>query len=354
MKPAAVNVVFQSESFRDHEQVVFVRDKATGLRAIIAIHDSTLGPAMGGTRMWPYETEAAALRDALRLSHGMTYKSAMAGLDLGGGKAVIIGDARKDKTPELLTAYASYVDRLCGHFITGEDVGMTVADMDLMAKVTPHIRGTTSGHVGDPSPHTALGVFRGIEAAVRHKLGRNGLGGLKVCIQGLGNVGMALAELLHAAGAVLVVADIREGAVEQAQERFGATSIAADVAHTAEVDVFAPCALGGGLNGRTIPEMRASIVAGSANNQLESEGDGELLRARQMLYAPDYVINAGGVISIAHDTDGFSFEAMRGDVERIGETLSEIFERASREGVATSIIADRMAEERLVSARRSA
>lgn len=351
MKASAVNVVFQNEAFASHEQVVFVRDRDSGLRAIIAVHDTTLGPGLGGTRMWPYETEAAALRDVLRLAQGMTYKSAMAGLSLGGAKGVILGDARTHKTLKLMLAYGQHVDRLGGYFVTGEDVGMTVADMDTVASVTPHVRGTSFGHVGDPSPHTALGVFKGIEAAAKHALGSDNIEGLSVCVQGLGNVGMALCELLCDTGVRLVVADLCDGLINEAKDRFGAKSIAADCAHAAEVDVYSPCALGATLNQRSIPDIRAKIVAGSANNQLETASDGDRLAAQNVLYAPDYVINAGGVISIAHDTEDFSSEAMVNDVMNIGQTLSAIFERSEAEGAATSAVADRMAEERLSRAR---
>ena len=351
MKLAPVHVVFQNDSYSDHEQVIFCRDTASGLKAIIGVHSTLLGPAMGGTRMWDYKTEAAALQDVLRLSQGMTYKNALAGIGFGGGKAVILGHAKEDKSPELMRAFAAHVERLGGRYITAEDVGISVPDVEEMRKVTRHVRGIPEGGAGDPSPTTAFGVYQGIKAAVRHRMGRTDLTNLKFAVQGLGNVGMAVAELLHEAGGKLWVADIRDKAVGEAVERFGAEAVAADAAHSADVDVFVPCALGAVLNEDSIPEVKAGIVAGAANNQLATSEDGISLRKHKILYAPDYVINAGGVISIAHEGPDFDFERMRKDVARIGDTLEAIFERADKEDIPTAVIADRMAEERLDEAR---
>lgn len=352
MKASPVHIVFGHEAYADHEQVFFCRDADSGLKAVIAIHDTTLGPAMGGTRMWPYESEGAALKDALRLSQGMTYKNALAGTKFGGGKAVVIGDAKKDKTPALLRALGRHIERLNGNFITGEDVGITVADAEEIRKATRHVRGIAEGRAGDPSPTTAFGVFKGIEAALRHRIGSAKLRGVSICIQGLGNVGMALCELLHDAGAELLVADIRQACVKEACRRFGATAILPDKAHAADCDVFSPCALGGVLSEHTIPEIRAGVVAGSANNQLERAEDGALLRACGILYAPDYVINAGGVISISHEGPDFELGLMRRDVARIGETLALIFKRADHNDLPTSVVADQLAEERLQAGRK--
>lgn len=354
MKASPVHLVFRNEAFADHEQIVFCRDVESGLSAIIAIHDTTLGPALGGTRMWPYESEAAALRDVLRLSHGMTYKNALAGLPLGGGKAVIVGDPKRHKSPALFHAYGRYVDRLGGAYLTAEDVGVSVDDVVEVGTATAHVRGIPEGGAGDPSPHTAYGVYKGIVAAARHKHGSADLDGITVCVQGLGQVGMALAELLHEAGAGLVVADVRDAAVADAVERFGAAAVSPQEAHAADCDVFAPCALGAILNERTIPELKARIVAGSANNQLERSADGERLLERGVLYAPDFVINAGGVICISHEGPDFDLEAMRKDVAAIGDTLATIFARSDAQGLATSVVADRMAEERLAEARNAA
>jgi len=352
MKASPVHIVFGHEAYADHEQVIFCRDKDSGLKAFIAIHDTTLGPALGGTRMWPYESEAAALKDVLRLSQGMTYKNALAGVKFGGGKAVIMGDPRKDKTPALMQALGRHIDRLGGHFVTGEDVGLTVADAEEIRKTTKYVHGIAEGRAGDPSPTTAFGVFKGIEAALRHRLGSAKIRGVTVCVQGVGNVGMALCDLLHDAGAELLVADIRQANVRQACQRFGATAILPEKSHAADCDVFSPCALGGILNEHTIPEIRAGIVAGSANNQLERAEDGAHVRACGILYAPDYLINAGGVISISHEGPDFELGLMRRDVARIGETLTLIFKRADHDDLPTSVVADQMAEERLEAGRK--
>ena len=351
MRASPVHIVFGHEAYADHEQVIFCRDKDSGLKAFIAIHDTTLGPALGGTRMWPYDSEAAALKDVLRLSQGMTYKNALAGVKFGGGKAVIMGDPRKHKTPALMQALGRHIERLNGQFVTGEDVGLTVADAEEIRKTTKYVHGIAEGRAGDPSPTTAFGVLKGIEAALRYRLGSAKLSGVSVCVQGLGNVGMALCDLLHDVGAQLLVADIRQASVKQACQRFGATAILPEKAHAADCDVFSPCALGGVLNEYSIPEIRAGVIAGSANNQLETAEDGAHLRACGILYAPDYLINAGGVISISHEGPDFELGLMRRDVARIGETLNLIFKRADHDDLPTSVVADRMAEERLEAGR---
>ena len=338
---------FDHPEFDGHEKIVFGHDAQTGLYTVIAIHDTRLGPAMGGCRMWPYANTQEALTDALRLSRGMTYKNAMAGLDYGGGKAVIIGDPKLHKTPELMHAFGQKVDALGGLYITGEDVGLTPADMESIGGATEHVRGTSKTHRGDPSPYTALGVYNGIQAALRHKFGSDDLHGRTVSLQGLGNVGFTLARFLHHAGADLVVSDINEKAVQKAIDAFSARSVKPEDAHKVEADVFAPCALGAGLNAVTIPELGAPIVAGAANNQLAEPGDGAALAERGILYAPDYVINAGGVIALAlHDVED---EVLETTVRNIGETLTTIFRRAEAESAPTDVIADRMAEERLSS-----
>ncbi len=345
--------VFDHEEFHDHETVAFCRDAASGLSAIIAIHDTRLGPAIGGCRMWPYPTAHDALTDALRLSRGMTYKNALAGLDNGGGKAVIIADPKTDKTPDLLKAFGAHVDRLGGVYRTAEDVGISAADMEIVGTVTEHALGTEKTGLGDPSPYTALGVFCGLRAAVRHKLGTDDLAGLTVCVKGLGSVGYRLSEHLHDASARLIVADVYTPAVERAIAAFGAQPIAPDDAHKADCEIFAPCALGGGLNERTIPDITADIIAGAANNQLATDVDGERLCDRGILYAPDYVLNAGGVISIALAAPDSSDKAMRERVATIGDTLAEIFTRADANSVPTSRIADMIAEERLKNAHQT-
>ena len=354
MEASICPVVFDDEEFDGHEQVLFCSDHASGLQAIIAIHNTVRGPALGGTRMWAYCSPESALRDALRLSRAMSYKSALAGVPYGGGKAVILGDPVTTKTEALLCAYARYVERLGGQFVTGEDVGLTVGDVDVIATATQHTRGTSNGHTGDPSTYTALGVLKGIEAAVAYRLGGPDLNGVAVCVQGLGNVGMRLCQLLDRAGASLTVSDIRLERARDAASQFNAKIVEPERAYAANVDVFAPCALSGELNQRTIPAIRAGVVAGSANAQLEAGEDGARLRLRNILYAPDYVINAGGLLSVAHDVPGFDPSSLRRDVSRIADTLRGIFERAEAEDRSTSDVADSIAEEQLDTLRHDA
>ena len=338
--------VFSSKDFDGHEQVVFHAHPVSGLKVIIAVHSTVLGPALGGCRMWPYASDEEALSDALRLSRGMTYKNALAGLDWGGGKAVIIGDPGADKTEALLSAMGRFVDSLGGRYHTAEDVGTTVADMDVVRRETPYVHGVSDG-AGNPSPSTAYGVITGIRAAVRQRLGADDLGGIRVAVQGLGNVGYGLCRYLWQAGAKLLVADVDQSRVRRAVEEFAAEPVAAERIHRVAAEVFAPCALGAVLNHRTIPELAAPIVAGSANNQLAKPEDGAALKARGILYAPDYAINAGGVIDIASEGAGYDLDKVLCRVGHIYDTLSVIFERAQKEDAATDVIADRMAEERL-------
>lgn len=343
--------VFDHPEMEDHENIVIVQDANTGLKAIIAVHDTRLGPALGGCRVWPYATPSEALNDALRLSRGMTYKNSLAGLELGGGKAVIIADPRKDKSEALMEAFGRHVERLSGTYITAEDVGVSPEDMEAVARHTDHVRGTQATGLGDPSPYTALGVFEGIKASVAHVFGDPSLSGRTVSVQGLGHVGFDVARQLHEAGANLIVSDIHKPAVEKAVEAFGAKKVDPADAHKVEADVFAPCALGAGLNARTIPEIKARIVAGAANNQLQTPADGVALKNRGILYAPDYAINAGGVISIALAKPGGNDLEVREKTIAIGDTLTRIYDRAVRENAAPGQIADRMAEERLSAAR---
>jgi len=347
-------MIFSAADFSDHERVVFFRDRVSGLRAIIAIHDTTLGPAVGGARMLPYSSEGDALADVLRLSRGMTYKSALAGLPFGGGKAVLLGDPARDKTPELLHAFARCVDELGGRYIVGEDMNVSVYDVREMQRYTKHVAGLIEGkHAGgDPSPFTARGVYAGIGAAVRYRSRQDSLRAVRVAVQGVGSVGKVLCELLHAAGAQLIVADIDRGASEDVAARLGARIVDTKTIHAEDVDVFAPCARGGVLNDVTIPELQAPIVAGAANNQLAEDRHGESLLERGVLYAPDYVINAGGIINGSGEILGrYDREASLRQIERIGQTLSHIFERSEASHESTNCIADRMAEERLAAAR---
>jgi leucine dehydrogenase len=343
--------IFDMREFDHHELVVFGDDARTSLRAIIAIHSTTLGPAAGGCRMWPYRTTTEAVADVLRLSRGMSYKNAMAGLPFGGGKAVIIGDSRKSKTPELFEAFGRLVGSLGGRYVTAEDVGTTTADMANVARATRYVAGlgAAPGQAGgDPGPKTALGVFLGIEAAVKFRLGRTDLEGVKVAIQGLGGVGQHLCGLLAAEGAELFVADVHRAAVERARERFKAHPVPAAEVLALDVDVLSPCALGAVLSSKSIPRLRTRIVAGAANNQLAQDADGAALQAAGILYAPDYVINAGGIISVSREYHGGATEAqVIADIQAIPARLTEIFERARRENRPTNQVADEMARERL-------
>ncbi|WP_287368654.1 Glu/Leu/Phe/Val dehydrogenase dimerization domain-containing protein [Thauera sp.] len=344
--------VFSLSDFADHEQVVFVSDDKSGLKAIIAVHNSNLGPALGGCRMWPYASEEEAIRDVLRLSRGMTYKSAMANLKLGGGKSVIIGNPRTQKTPELLAAFARALEQLNGRYIAAEDSGTSVADMKYMTQFTRHVAGIhdkpsdQGTRSGDPSPATAYGTFIGIKAAVKERLGRDSLEGLRVAVQGVGNVGFDLARQLKAAGAQLWVTDIHREPLLQAGKELGATVVAPEEIFGLDVDVFAPCALGAVLSDATIPQLKASIVAGAANNQLAEPRHGVELMKRGILYAPDYVINAGGIIDVYHERIGFDRAALIKHIEGIEDNLMEIFERARKEERPTGEVADAIAEER--------
>lgn len=335
-------------AFDNHEQVLRVTDPASGLDAIIAIHNTTLGPAMGGTRIWPYENRDAALTDVLRLSQGMTLKAALAETPTGGGKAVIIADPRTDKSEALLRAYARAVDSLGGIFITGEDVGLTVADADIIGSETDYLLGSST-RGGDPAPATALGVCMGIRSAVRHRLGVTDLRDIHVAVQGLGNVGRNLVDLLARDGARLTVTDINAKSVLEVQKIHGAASVAPENIFDVDADVFAPCAMGAVVSDDTLPRIRVAVIAGSANNQLEAPRHGRMLHDAGILYAPDYVINGGGVIALSLELNGgkYSWPEARKRVVRIGDTLDEIFARAAADGVPPEIVADRIARERI-------
>ncbi|MEZ5812579.1 MAG: Glu/Leu/Phe/Val dehydrogenase dimerization domain-containing protein [Rhizobiaceae bacterium] len=340
--------------FDGHEKVLLGRDDRRGLTAIIAIHDTTLGPALGGTRIWMHDGFDAAVTDALRLSRGMTLKAAIAGLPLGGGKAVIRADAKHDKTPELFDAYAEMLAQVHDSYITAEDVGMTLADADYLRARTPNVAGTTIGGSGNPSAFTAEGVFLGIRAALKHKTGSDALAGRSVAIQGLGAVGRALADRLAGAGARLIVADIDRQRTADAATGLGAAVAAPDEILTAAVDVLAPCALGGVINQRNIGLLKAGIVAGSSNNQLLHHDDAIALKERGILYAPDYVINAGGLVNVAAevDADGYDKAKVEARIAEIPATLSTIFAEAERSGKATNQVAFEMAEARIAAGRR--
>lgn len=347
--------IFTHEEFDNHEEVSFVHDRETGLKAIIAIHSTLLGPALGGCRVWPYESEAQALWDVLRLSRGMTYKAALAQLDFGGGKTVILKPPAAQEIPDkMILAFGRQVEKMGGRYITAEDVGTTPHHMTLVRQVTPHVVGLPSSTYphrgsGDPSLVTAFGVFQGIKAAVRYQLGQDTLEGIKVAIQGLGHVGFELAKLLHQEGVILYVSDINPTLVSRAIETYQAVSVPSETIYTLDVDVFCPCALGGILNDQTIPYLKASIVAGAANNQLLRQSHGDDLRGKGILYAPDYVINAGGLMNVAYEYQGASYSTQTAlqKVTSIYTTLMEIFERSSSKNCSTSQAADELAEGRL-------
>lgn len=342
--PAGTAAVFDHPDFDDHEQVVFAADPASGLRAIIAIHDTTLGPALGGCRIWSYASTAEAIADALRLSRSMTYRAALAGLPLGGGKAVAMVDPDRPKTPAMLRAIGRAIDRLGGRYITAEGAGSSVLDMDEVAKATPFVSGQSWG-AGDPAPATARGVFLCMEAAVRHRLGRD-LAGIHVAVKGLGSVGRALAGMLHGAGARITVADIDSGRVARARQAFAAASVPVAAITGVEADVFAPCALGGDLNQRSIEGLRAAIVCGSASNQLATPEDEGRLAEKGVLYCPDYLVNAGGLIHAARHTLDLPRAAADAHVLNLPETLLAILAEAARSGATPGAVADRAARDR--------
>jgi len=336
-----------------HEQVVFCQDDSEGLRAIIAIHSTVLGPALGGVRMWPYASSEEALQDVLRLAQAMTYKAAVSGLPLGGGKAVIIGDPRRMKTEGLLRAFGRAVDGLNGRYLTAEDVGMTVADMEIVRKETKHVTGTSEkkGGSGDPSYPTAKGVFYAIETCLKEVYGDPSVRNRTVAIQGVGKAGYQLGELLATAGARLIIADTDPQRAMLARRVFEAWRVEPDEILQAECDVLSPCALGGVLNRKTIPKLRCRAIAGAANNQLEDPSDAKRLEERGILYAPDYVVNAGGIMNILVGLQGGRQGYDRAKAERlvsqIPVTLHAIFSKARAEGLTTAQAADALAEARL-------
>jgi leucine dehydrogenase len=329
-----------------HEQVLIGRDAETGYHGIIAIHSTALGPAVGGTRFWNYASEAEALTDALRLSRGMTYKNALPGLPLGGGKSIIIGDNKAANRETLLRVHGRFVDTLKGRYITAEDVGTNPADMEIVREETQYVGGLLD-RSGDPSPHTARGVFRAIQASHKFRFKTDDLHGVTVALQGCGHVGHFLASLLHAAGARLIVSDVNEENLARVVAEFGAEPVATNEIFYARADVFAPCALGGIINDETIPKLKVQIVAGAANNQLLEERHGALLRERSILYAPDYVANAGGVLNGCIELLGWERKRALGKIDEIYDTLLQIFKSAEAQGLTTNAAADQLAEQRL-------
>ncbi|MEN8815539.1 MAG: Glu/Leu/Phe/Val dehydrogenase [Nonlabens sp.] len=344
--------VFGQVSFDDHEQIVFCNDKDTGLKAIIGIHNTVLGPALGGTRMWQYENEWAALNDVLRLSRGMTFKSAITGLNLGGGKAVIIGDAKTQKTPELMRKFGEFVHSLSGRYITAEDVGMTTEDMDTVREVTPYVTGISQdkGGAGNPSPITAYGVFMGMKAAAKFKYGTDVLEDKKIYVEGIGNVGETLVEYLTQEGADVVISDINQDRLEEVRDKYGATIYGGNDLHSENMDIYAPCALGATINDQTINKIRAEIIAGAANNQLADEvKHGKLLQNKGIVYAPDFLINAGGIINVYAELEGYDRTEIMRKTENIYTTTIEILNRAKESGVTTHKAALEIAQARIAS-----
>ncbi|MBA6154323.1 Glu/Leu/Phe/Val dehydrogenase [Gelidibacter maritimus] len=341
--------VFGQISFDNHEQIVFCHDKDTGLKAIIGIHNTVLGPALGGTRMWNYDTEFEALNDVLRLSRGMTFKSAISGLNLGGGKAVIIGDAKTQKTPELMRKFAGFVDSLGGKYITAEDVGMTTNDMDIVREVTSHVVGVSEekGGSGNPSPNTAYGVFMGMKAAAKYKYGSDALEGKSVLVQGVGNVGEALIKHLLKEGAKVTISDIHRAHSEAIANTYKVDVYEGDDVYSHPMDIYAPCALGATINDDTINKIKAQIIAGSANNQLAEERHGQMLQEKGIVYAPDFLINAGGIIHVYSEIENWDKQEIKRKTEDIYNTTLEILERAAKNDVTPNAAALKIAKERI-------
>ncbi|MBP7516082.1 MAG: Glu/Leu/Phe/Val dehydrogenase [Flavobacteriales bacterium] len=341
----------------DHEEVLFSFDRTTGLRAIIAVHDTTLGPALGGTRMWPYATEVEALNDVMRLSRGMTYKSALAGLDLGGGKAVIIGDARTQKTEAMFRRFGRFVDSLNGRYITAEDVGMSTTEMVNIRKETKYVAGLPEemGGSGDPSPVTAYGVFCGMKAAAKTAYGTDSMVGRKVAIQGAGNVGRYLTGHLVEEGAIVFLTDIHDDKLAAIKAEYPAVNIVKpDAIYDVDMDIYSPCALGATVNDETLAKLKCSVIAGAANNQLADEQKhGAAVMAKGILYAPDFLINAGGIINCAWERKGYNRKAALNQTENIYNTAMAIFKRSQAEKIPTYLAANEAAEHRVRSMREA-
>ena len=342
---------WQSTAFDDHEHISAFSDPATDLRAIVAVHSTALGPAVGGTRFWPYATDELALDDALRLSRAMSFKCALAGVPFGGGKAVIIGDPARHKTTALLHAFGRFLNRIGASFSTGEDVGLSVADCETVRQVSPYVAGTDSAGAGDPSVHTARGVMHGLRAVLEARLERDDFTGVHVAVQGLGNVGWKLCELLHATGARLTVADLQADRVARAAASFGAAGVDVAAIHAVAADIFAPCALGGVIDRATVDELRVKAVAGAANNPLASSEVDDALSARGILFAPDFVINSGGILGAVEEIARVPGRRLPGlapldlRLARIGDRLREVFARARADRTTPTATATRMARE---------
>jgi leucine dehydrogenase len=343
----AENPVIERMSQYNHEQLLFCNDNATGLRAIIAVHNTTLGPALGGTRMWAYNNELEALHDVLRLSRGMTYKNAISGLNLGGGKAVIIGDARKQKNEALMRRFGKFVNSLAGKYITAEDVGISTADMSYVKMETDHVVGLP-GKSGDPSPVTAYGVYMGMKAAAKLQFGSDSLSGKKIAVQGVGHVGEYLVEHLTKEGAKVSISDIHEDTLQRVAKKYNATVVGLDDIYSIDMDIYAPCALGATVNDDTLKKLKCSIIAGAANNQLRNEAvHGEVVKDKGIMYVPDFMINAGGVINCYAEVKSFTAEWAMTKAEEIYNRTISIINRSKESNIPTYKIANTMAEERI-------
>ena len=351
---AKADPVFGQISFDDHEQIVFCNDKDTGLKAIIGIHNTVLGPALGGTRMWNYKNEWEALNDVLRLSRGMTFKSAITGLNLGGGKAVIIGDAKTQKTPELMRKFGEFVHSLSGKYITAEDVGMNTEDMDTVREVTPYVTGISEskGGSGNPSPITAYGVFMGMKAAAKFKYGSDVLEDKVIFVQGIGHVGEALVEHLVNEGAKVTISDINQERLEAVSSKYGVKIYKGNDLYSEQMDIYAPCALGATINDETINKLKAKIVAGAANNQLAEDKHGKILQDMGIVYAPDFLINAGGIINVYAELENYDKQEIIRKTENIYNTTLEILQRAKDSNITTNMAAVNMAKERIETRRK--
>lgn len=342
-------VIAQMDSY-DHEQIVFCQDNATGLKAIIGIHDTTLGPALGGTRMWMYDNEMEALRDVLRLSRGMTYKAAISGLNLGGGKAVIIGDAKTQKSEALFRRFGKFVDSLSGKYITAEDMGIAPRDMEYVHMETDYVTGLPEslGGSGDPSPVTAYGVFLGMKAAIKEQYGTDQISGKTVMVQGVGHVGEYLIKHITEEGGKVFISDINEKLLADVAKKYNATVVDTDKVYEAEADIYAPCAMGATINDETIPQFKFSVVAGSANNQLDNEQrHGQALKDKGIVYAPDFLINAGGIINVNREVAGYGQDYAMRHTRHIYDTTLDIFKRASTENITSHHAAMKIAKDRI-------
>ena len=332
-----------------HEHILFCNDNATGLKAIIAVHNTVLGPALGGTRMWHYQNEQEALTDVLRLSRGMTYKNAISQLNLGGGKAVIIGDSKSMKSEALFRRFGQFVNTLAGSYITAEDVGISPEDMLQVSKETKYVVGLP-GKSGDPSPVTALGVYVGMKAAAKHQYGTDSLAGKKIAVQGIGHVGAYLVAHLVKEGALVTISDLNQQALSDLQAKHGVSVVAPDAIYDVDMDIYAPCALGATVNDQTLSKLNCSVIAGAANNQLQDEKKhGQILMQRGIVYAPDFAINAGGVINCFSEVEGLSLDWSKQKAEEIYHTIDRILERSKQENLPSYQIANQMAEERIQS-----